>query len=192
MTRKQGKLGPSERALQDRGRLAIKFSSCFGAHSAFELRGVSARHPVIIAFQHALRNRSSPKTRGRLKAMGAIMDDVSAWIQPTRCAFGAALIGKPGVVYIGAGSREHKLGKSVWARHVVSQPGLSRFQSLELFEAKTRADCELLKQPPLLEGARLMCHAGTTQRSHADSLIKLFGQLRSTLAAVERRGPPTD
>ena len=145
---------------------------------------------MIIAFQHALRNRSSPKTRGRLKAMGAIMDDVSAWIQPTRCAFGAELIGKPGVVYIGAASREHKLGKSVWAKHVISQPGLSRFQSLELFEAKARADSELVKQLPLLEGARLMCHAAAAQRSHAETLIKLFGQLRSSLAAEERLRRP--
>ena len=37
-----------------------------------------------------------------------------------------------------------------------------------------------------------MCHAAPSQRSRADCMIKLFGQLCAGLVAEEQRGPPSD
>ena len=142
----------------------------FDSSAPFGFAYDSSPVSVLLAFQHAAREKVSSKTRGRMKATGCVMDDSVAWFLPRRITFDITLKDVPGVVYIGAGSKAHRVSRSTWSRHLGTGPGLNRAQALELFEARAREDTALLGGLKWLEGSGLMCHSSASQRCHGDVL----------------------
>ena len=80
-----------------------------------------------------------------------------------------------GDLYIGRGSKQRGLGRSVWSNpHKVAQS--SREEAIRRYSETLRNDRSLSSIIWTLSGARLVCHCTPTQRCHADVLISLFRQ----------------
>ena len=80
-----------------------------------------------------------------------------------------------GDLYIGRGSKQRGLGRSVWSNpHKVAQS--SREEAIRRYSETLRNDQSLSSIIWTLSGARLVCHCTPTQRCHADVLISLFRQ----------------
>ena len=81
---------------------------------------------------------------------------------------------------------------SGWAHILHKGPGLSRKQSLELYERDLLANAELMACLPGLEGLKLMCRCTPSQRCHGDVMIQVFNSLKSSSLASASAPPPTD
>ena len=82
-----------------------------------------------------------------------------------------------GDFYIGRGSRERGLTKSVFCNtHEVSTVGRER--AIELFDKDLSADQNLLDQLWTLSGPRLVCHCTPNQACQGDVLIRRFSDLQ--------------
>ena len=81
-----------------------------------------------------------------------------------------------GDYYIGRGSRERGLGKSVYSNDFkVSQYGRER--AISQFAQKLQRDEELRAKLWTLSGLRLVCHCKSSQACHADSIIEGFRRM---------------
>ena len=88
-----------------------------------------------------------------------------------------------GDLCIGRGSKQWRLGRSVWSNpHKVAQS--SREEAIRRYSETLRNDRNLGSIIWTLSGARLVCHCTPTQRCHAEVLISFF---RQTFTAAHDR-----
>ena len=96
--------------------------------------------------------------------------------------------------YIGRGSRQRKLEKSLFSNpYKVSEYG--RENTIRLFEQFLDSSSKLISQVHSLSGKRLVCHCGMNQTCHADALIRNFRELHPDAFdrnGVNQRAPTTE
>ena len=120
------------------------------------------------------------------------MGDVRAWIAPVRMSFSPGILNSRACHYVRAGARQLRLAASTWARFLVRGPGITRRQSMELYEAEFGKPSGSPADLGSLEGLRLVCHGAPSQLCHAGVLIRLFIQHRAALLAPLAAPPASE
>ena len=118
---------------------------------------------AVVAYQHGIGNEISVKTHGRLKAMASGIGDVRAWITPVRLAFSPGILNSRACHYVGAGANQHNVAAPKWARFLVRGLGITRRQSMGLYEAEMGKAPEATAELAALKGLPLVCHCNATQ-----------------------------
>ena len=146
----------------------------------------------FVAFRHPGIFGCDDKLKGRLKALGFIVDDPACLLPPTRVKFSPKKLWDPSYLYIGRGSQQDDVEKSIWANPFPIKAAGSRDRALEQYEAYLENNADLKKKLPELEGRKLMCHCGLGERCHGDILIEEFKKYVDKFANEVAPPPPGD
>ena len=130
--------------------------------------------------------------KGRLKALGFVLEDPLCLPTPTRTRFDPKRLWDPAYPYIGRGYPQSGIERSAWANPFSVRAAGSRAKAIEQFRSHLAMDRLLLPKVSELEGRKLMCHCDLSEECHADVLIEEFEKYAAT--AADRLGlpPPED
>ena len=137
----------------------------FDASMEHRSRPFYGQRMSVVAFRHPAAFALTSQERGRLKALGFVLDDPAAAIHPTRIGWNPERLSDPRVLYIGRGSSQHGLQNSYWCNeHNVSHS--TREKAIEAFRKDLWADSARLDRVRELEGRTLMCHCTEHEACH--------------------------
>ena len=146
----------------------------------------------FVAFRHPGIFTCDNKVKGRLKALGFVVEDPECLLAPVRTRFNPKKAWDPSYLYIGRGHEPSGLERSIWANpHTIKEAG-SRSRAVAMFKDYIIADKGLLAKIPELEGHKLMCHCEPDEECHADVLIDLFVSYDKERRALGAGIPPED
>ena len=80
----------------------------------------------------------------------------------------------PNDVYVGRGSHNLRLARSIWHNPYKIDTGTSRTESVRLFEEYVARSEHLRESLRSLSGKRLRCHCLPCQQCHGDALVRCF------------------
>ena len=140
-------------------------------HRSYPFQG---RRFSFVAFRHPGLHMCSKADRGRLKALGFVLEDPRCLLPPVRVALDTSRLWDPSFLYIGRGFASEGVERSVWANpYIIGKDG-TREEVIEKFRQHLLDSSELLAMIPQLEGRKIMCHCGLDQQCHGDVLIEAF------------------
>ena len=145
-----------------------------------------------MAFRHPGVFGCDGKSKGRLKALGFVVDDPLCPLTPTRTRYDPKRLWDPSYLYIGRGSQQDGVAKSDWANPVSIKDAGSRAGAIEAFRKYLLKNTDLKSRIAELEGRKLMCHCDPGQECHADVLIEEFLKYVELSSGGEPPLPPGD
>ena len=158
-------------------------------HRSLPFRGTRLS---FVAFRHPGIFKCDNKYKGRLKALGFVVDDPGGWIPPVRTGYDPKKLWDPSYLYIGRGSDKDGVPRSDWANpHSIKHVG-SRDAAIDSFKKYLNDNASLRSRAGELEGRKLMCHCSLDEDCHGDVLIELYKKHVRDITENTRADPPED
>ena len=149
----------------------------------------------IIAFRHIVSLQVKADIKGRLKALGFIINDPYCILPPSRGSLadqGAYVMNNADALYIGRGSKAMGLAPSKWQNPFTITMGRSRHQAIQMFRTSLASNNGLLECLGELEGRKHVCHCRLSQRCHADILQECFDNFQKRCIEELKSSPDSE